>query len=267
MRDQTKISKRFYDTTANYVWCRNKSLFYHMGLFRNPQQSLNDAQLNLVNEIIKPLRLNKCSHVLDIGCGNGSVAFAISKKFKARVTGITISEAQIKLTKRIYTRVSPHEKPNILLMDAHKLDFSEGMFTAAYAMESLLHMHRDVVLHKLLKVLRPGSLFTLCDWYVRKQLTKQEEKFIHESFGATYINKASYISSLRDSGFGEIHFIDWTKQTLDSYTHWNKLSDNQLESLPSRFIIEFEQLSQALVSLSRDKLGYCMIIARKPYKT
>ena len=69
---------------------------YSCGYFKDENDSLETAQNNKINHLIKKMNLKPNQKVLDIGCGWGSLAIEIAKKTKCEVTGITLSENQYK---------------------------------------------------------------------------------------------------------------------------------------------------------------------------
>ena len=62
--------------------------------------SLDDAQNNKIDHIIKKLNIKPNQKVLDIGSGWGSLAIDIAKKTNASVTGITLSKNQFDYSKK-----------------------------------------------------------------------------------------------------------------------------------------------------------------------
>ena len=69
---------------------------YSCAYFKNENDSLEDAQNNKIDHLIKKLNLEPNQKCLDIGSGWGSLAIEIAKKTKCHVTGITLSENQYK---------------------------------------------------------------------------------------------------------------------------------------------------------------------------
>jgi len=92
--------------------------------------TLDEAQENKMDLVCRKLKLEAGMHVLDIGCGWGSFAKFAAEKYGVRVTGISISEEQIKFGKILCDGL-PVE---IKLMDYRELDekfdriVSLGMF-------------------------------------------------------------------------------------------------------------------------------------------
>ena len=67
---------------------------YSCAYFKNENDTLESAQNNKIDHLIKKLNLKSNQKVLDIGSGWGSLAIEIAKKTKCEVTGITLSENQ-----------------------------------------------------------------------------------------------------------------------------------------------------------------------------
>ena len=73
---------------------------YSCAYFKNENDSLETAQNNKINHIIKKLNLKPNQKVLDIGSGWGSLAIEIAKKTQCQVLGITLSESQYEYSKK-----------------------------------------------------------------------------------------------------------------------------------------------------------------------
>jgi len=73
---------------------------YSCAYFKNENDSLETAQNNKIDHIIKKLNLKPNQKVLDIGSGWGSLAIEIAKKTQCQVLGITLSESQFEYSKK-----------------------------------------------------------------------------------------------------------------------------------------------------------------------
>ncbi len=85
------IGEELYD-----LFLDKKYRQYSCAYFLKENESLEDAQQNKINHIIKKLNLKPGQKVLDIGCGWGGMAFEIARQSQCEVTGISLSENQIK---------------------------------------------------------------------------------------------------------------------------------------------------------------------------
>ena len=67
---------------------------YSCAYFKDENDSLETAQNNKIQHIIKKLNIKPNQKILDIGCGWGSLAIDIAKSINCEVTGITLSKNQ-----------------------------------------------------------------------------------------------------------------------------------------------------------------------------
>ena len=73
---------------------------YSCGYFKKDDESLEDAQQNKLNHIIRKLDIKSGQRVLDIGCGWGGMVYEIARQSQCEVTGISLSENQINYCKK-----------------------------------------------------------------------------------------------------------------------------------------------------------------------
>ena len=107
---------------------------YSCAYFKNENDSLETAQNNKIDYIIKKLNLKPNQKVLDIGCGWGSLAIEIAKKSQCEVTGITLSENQYKYSINKAKELNVENQVQFKLIDYRQLNekfdriVSVGMF-------------------------------------------------------------------------------------------------------------------------------------------
>ena len=107
---------------------------YSCGYFVNENDTLEDAQNNKIQHIIKKLNIKPNQKVLDIGCGWGSLAIDIAKSTNCEVTGITLSENQFNYCVKKAKKLNLENQVTFKLIDYRQLDekfdriVSVGMF-------------------------------------------------------------------------------------------------------------------------------------------
>ena len=107
---------------------------YSCGYFKNENDTLEVAQNNKIQHIIKKLNIEPNQKVLDIGCGWGSLAIDIAKSTGCEVTGITLSEKQFNYCKKKSKELNLENQVTFKLIDYRQLDekfdriVSVGMF-------------------------------------------------------------------------------------------------------------------------------------------
>ena len=90
---------------------------YSCAYFLKENESLEDAQQNKINHIIKKLNLKPGQKVLDIGCGWGGMAFEIARQSQCEVTGISLSKNQIEYCRKKAKELKMDNQVNFQLCD------------------------------------------------------------------------------------------------------------------------------------------------------
>jgi len=107
---------------------------YSCAYFKDENDSLEEAQNNKIDHIIKKLNLKPNQRVLDIGSGWGSLAIEIAKKTQCKVVGITLSENQFEYSKKKAKDMNLENQVEFRLIDYRQMDekfdriVSVGMF-------------------------------------------------------------------------------------------------------------------------------------------
>ena len=94
--------RHHYDLSADlYRLFLDSDLQYSCGYFRTPTDSLEEAQRNKKIHIAGKLVLDRPGlRVLDIGSGWGGLALDLARNGAAHVTGVTLSEEQVKVARQ-----------------------------------------------------------------------------------------------------------------------------------------------------------------------
>ena len=107
---------------------------YSCAYFKSINDTLEVAQNNKIQHIIKKLNIQPNQKVLDIGCGWGSLAIDIARTAQCEVTGITLSENQFRYANQKVKELNLENQVKFKLIDYRELDekfdriVSVGMF-------------------------------------------------------------------------------------------------------------------------------------------
>jgi len=107
---------------------------YSCAYFKNEDDTLETAQNNKINHIIKKLNIKSGQRILDIGSGWGSLAIDIAKSIDCDVTGITLSENQYNFSLKKIKDLGLEKKVRFKLLDYRQINdkfdrvVSVGMF-------------------------------------------------------------------------------------------------------------------------------------------
>ena len=107
---------------------------YSCAYFNDENETLEQAQQNKIDHIIKKLHIQPNQKILDIGAGWLHLAIEIAKKCQCQVTGITLSENQFKYGKQKIKELNLGNQVEIKMMDYRQVKekydriVSVGMF-------------------------------------------------------------------------------------------------------------------------------------------
>jgi Cyclopropane fatty acid synthase and related methyltransferases len=93
-KSKMNVSHHYHISDDLYDLFLDPKRQYSCAYFKKKTDSLEVAQNNKIQHIIKKLNIKKNQKVLDIGCGWGSLTFDIAKSASCEVTAITLSENQ-----------------------------------------------------------------------------------------------------------------------------------------------------------------------------
>lgn len=142
----------------------DETMSYSCGYFKNPTDTLYDAQVNKVHHILDKLQLKEGMTLLDIGCGWGFLLKEAAKKYGVKGYGITLSSEQKKKFEEDIKKEHLEDKLEVHLMDYRELEKSGLQFDRVVSVGMLEHVGRDnyqLFIDCVNTVLKPHGLFLL----------------------------------------------------------------------------------------------------------
>ena len=145
---------------------------YSCAYFKNENDSLETAQNNKIEHIIKKLNIKPNQKVLDIGSGWGSLAIEIAKRTQSQVLGITLSKNQYAYSNKKAKKMNMDNQVEFRLCDYREIKekfdrvVSVGMFEHVgrkfyriffNKMNQLLKDDGIALLHSIGSINHPGS--------------------------------------------------------------------------------------------------------------
>lgn len=110
------------------------SMSYSCAYFASPDSDLAQAQLAKIDMLLEQARLDPQCHLLEIGCGWGSLAIRAARRFGCRVTGITLSQEQLDWGRRAVAESGLADLVELRMCDYREL---EGCYDRAISCEML----------------------------------------------------------------------------------------------------------------------------------
>ncbi|MEO8410782.1 MAG: cyclopropane-fatty-acyl-phospholipid synthase family protein, partial [Propionivibrio sp.] len=107
-----------YDVSNDFykLWL-DDAMVYSCAYFTADGNSLEQAQSDKIDHVLRKIRLQPGQRLLDIGCGWGALIMRAAAKYGARATGITLSENQYELARQRIADAGLEDRCEVLLRD------------------------------------------------------------------------------------------------------------------------------------------------------
>jgi len=163
------------------------------------------------------LQLNEGHKVLDLGCGVGGPMRNIARFTGAKVTGVNISEYQIRVGERHNKRQHLDHLCDFIHSDFMNLKaIKNKSYDSAYTIEACCHAPDRVgVFSEVFRVLKSGGLFTGYDWVMTDKYDSKNSKHNAVKEGIevgnglpNLVTPAKVLEALKKAGFEIIEAKD-----------------------------------------------------------
>jgi cyclopropane-fatty-acyl-phospholipid synthase len=171
------LGNQFYE-----LWL-DRTMTYSSARFERPDQTLEEAQHEKYAALARSIDLKTDQTVLEIGCGWGGFAEFAAKEIGARVTGITISQAQYDYARERLFRQGLAEKADIQLIDYRDVDGRFDRVASIEMFEAVGEQYWPAYFGKIHDVLSPGGRAGL------QIITIKDEFFDHYRRHADFIQR------------------------------------------------------------------------------
>lgn len=143
-QDEEQVRDHYDRGDDFYRFFLGPRMVYTSGIISDPntEESLEELQDNKMRLVCKKLALKATDHLLDIGCGWGTLAAFAAKNYGCQVTGITLGKNQTKFgNQRLRVNDIPEEQARIICQDAREIPAEpKGRFTKIVSLEMAEHV-------------------------------------------------------------------------------------------------------------------------------
>jgi sterol 24-C-methyltransferase len=161
--DYTTLVDSYYDLATDFYEWGWGSCFHFATRFSF--ETFRDSILRHEYYLAGKLRVAKGAHILDCGCGIGGPGRNIHRFTQARVTAVTLNQAQVNRGNVLCAKEGVAGMVKLVQGDFMKLPFPDNHFDGVFAIESTCHApDRLVVYSEILRVLKPGGTFACYEW-------------------------------------------------------------------------------------------------------
>lgn len=227
----------------------DRTMMYSAAQFEHPAQSLEQAQLNKLQRVCEKLELGPDDHLLEIGCGWGSLAIHAAIQHGCRVTTTTLSEAQYTYTRRRVQDLGLERRVTVLRDDYRDLRGSYDKLVSIEMIEAVGHRYLPAYFRQCAALLKPDGLMLLQAITIRDQRYAQARRSV--DFIQRYIFPGGALPSLsvmldtasRQTSLNLVHLEDFGVDYARTLGHWR---DNLRQARPALADLGYDDAFQRL---------------------
>ena len=134
---------------------------YSCAYWKNDTKTLEEAQKNKINHIVKKLDIKQGQKILEVGCGWGGMAFEIAKQKGCEVLGISLSKNQINYCKKKAKDLGLDNQVSFELADYREV---QGKYDRIYSVGMFEHVGKKfykAFFESMNKLLKDDGIFLL----------------------------------------------------------------------------------------------------------
>jgi cyclopropane-fatty-acyl-phospholipid synthase len=143
------------------IFLDTKHRLYSCAYWKEDTKTLEEAQQNKIDHIVKKLNIKEGQKILEVGCGWGGMAFEIAKQKKCEITGISLSKNQIKYCNKKAKELGLDNQVKFELIDYRE---TKGQYDRIYSVGMFEHVGKkfyNTFFKSMNKLLKEDGIFLL----------------------------------------------------------------------------------------------------------
>ncbi len=143
------------------IFLDTKHRLYSCAYWKDETKSLEEAQQNKIEHIVKKLDIQRGQKIMEVGCGWGGMALEIAKQKDCEVTGISLSKNQIQYCKEKAKKLGLNNQVKFELIDYRE---AKGQYDRIYSVGMFEHVGKkfyNTFFKSINKLLKDDGLFLL----------------------------------------------------------------------------------------------------------
>ncbi len=163
----TEDITNYYDHTEPHYrqfWKMEQSMGLHYGVWDRSTKTLAEAIINTNRQLAKLGQITASDVILDAGCGVGGSSIFLAKNLGCKVTGITLSERQVRTASHFANKNHVGHLANFERMDYTQTSFPDHHFDVVWAVESMqTATDKSLFFREMRRVLKPNGKLLIAD--------------------------------------------------------------------------------------------------------
>ncbi|OYX44428.1 MAG: SAM-dependent methyltransferase [Rhodobacterales bacterium 32-67-9] len=239
-RRQAKRNISYHYDLGNdfYALWLDRSMTYSSALFRTGQESLEAAQRQKYAALVDRMGVAPGDHVLEIGCGWGGFAEYAAKERGLKVTGLTISQAQLDYARTRIERAGLSDRVDLKLQDYRDERGTYDGIASIEMFEAVGEKYWPLYFETVRERLKPGRNATL------QIITLQEKRFEIYRKGVDFIQKYIFPGGMLPSptalhaeisraGLGLVGSHEFGESYSHTLRRWNEVFNERWDEIAS----------------------------------
>lgn len=228
---------RHYDVGNAYyrLWLDKVGMIYSCAYFKQGDDSLEQAQRQKIDHLLRKLRLAKGQRMLDIGCGWGHLLVTAAKQYGVKGLGVTLSEEQLKGARDLAKREGVDRLVRFELTNYQDV---EGKFDRIISVGMFEHVgkgNQSRYFEKVKELLAPGGVSVL---HTITQLQPRPadawvDKYIFP--GGHLPTVAEIQQEIAQHGFWPEDFEDLAQHYARTLDHWRERHQDHRSEIVEMF--------------------------------
>ncbi|MDT8903715.1 class I SAM-dependent methyltransferase [Anaeroselena agilis] len=217
----------------------DKTMSYSCAYFKHETDSLDQAQLQKIDHILRKLDLHPGDRLLDIGSGWGWLIITAAQTYGVNALGITLSEEQYRKTRERIAALGLSDKVDVELVNYLDLDEDRHRFDKIVSVGMFEHVGKDNIpkyFNKIYRLLAPAGLSLL------HTITSTRETALGNTWMKKYIFPGGYVPTLREIiwqlpeyGFQMINAESLRRHYAMTLDRWHENFDRQADAVRTKF--------------------------------
>lgn len=213
---RARVAAHYDQLSDHYVELWGEHI--HHGYYERGDESRAEATDRLLSLLTDELGLAPGDRVLDVGCGVGGSSRVLARRYRCRVTGVTLSSVQARMATAASTI---RGDPGYVVADAAALPL-RCCCDAMLAVEVLSHLDdRPAFFAEVGRLLRPGGRLAIAAWLRAEELTAAQEASliapIEEGMLVTLPDRAEYERLMSVGKLVPVSYRDVSRQVAHTW--------------------------------------------------